>query len=237
MRAALIRSWKNLDLDKNTTECWTHKYRWECWPTTGCCSGRLSSFPQWARTQTGTRSEGHLRLGSRCPPGSRTGVSRGLHNSLCRSLREQESISGSKKGKMGKGKKKRIIIQPLSPCTSPCNTIYKGAGEEWASLVGWWRSGQASRATVGQCSQNHQFSQRQGSKHEKNDGLFTLIIDLKSNRAHTLIGLKVEPHLMGHADNQVRYKAASQPVGFRRHKRVCKKKSAKNYDQTLFHFK
>lgn len=48
----------------------------------------------------------------------------------------------------------------------------------------------------------------------------TLIVDLKANWAHTLIRLKMKPHLMGHADNQVWYKAPSQPVGHRTQKDI-----------------
>lgn len=35
----------------------------------------------------------------------------------------------------------------------------------------------------------------------------TFVVDLKSYRSHTLIRLQVEPHLMGHADYQIRNKA------------------------------
>lgn len=42
--------------------------------------------------------------------------------------------------------------------------------------------------------------------------LCTFIVDLKANRAHTLIRLEMKPHLMGHADNQVWDKAPSQPA-------------------------
>ena len=38
----------------------------------------------------------------------------------------------------------------------------------------------------------------------------TFIVDLKADRAHTLIRLEVQPHLMGYADYKVRYKAACQ---------------------------
>lgn len=42
------------------------------------------------------------------------------------------------------------------------------------------------------------------------DSVCTFIVDLEADRAHALIRLKVEPHLMGHADNKVRHEAACQ---------------------------
>lgn len=36
----------------------------------------------------------------------------------------------------------------------------------------------------------------------------TFIVDLKANRAHTFIRLQMQPHLMGHADDEVRDEAA-----------------------------
>lgn len=41
----------------------------------------------------------------------------------------------------------------------------------------------------------------------------TFVVDLKSYRSHTLIWLQVKPHLMGHADYQIRNKATGQAGG------------------------
>lgn len=41
----------------------------------------------------------------------------------------------------------------------------------------------------------------------------TFVVDLKSDRSHTLIWLQVKPHLMGHADYQIRNKATGQAGG------------------------
>lgn len=50
----------------------------------------------------------------------------------------------------------------------------------------------------------------------------TLVVDLKANGAHALVRLKVEPHLVGHADNQVWHKAPRQPAGHRRQTDIAK---------------
>ena len=55
--------------------------------------------------------------------------------------------------------------------------------------------------------QRHEYRQR-----EMISALCTFIVDLETDRAHTLIRLEMEPHLMGHADNQVWDKAPSQPA-------------------------
>lgn len=49
---------------------------------------------------------------------------------------------------------------------------------------------------------------------EDSISLRTFIVDLKANWAHTLIRLKVKPHLMRHADNQVWDKTSSQPADY-----------------------
>lgn len=42
--------------------------------------------------------------------------------------------------------------------------------------------------------------------------LRTFVVDLKADRAHTLIRLEMKPHLMGHAHNQVWDKTPCQPA-------------------------
>lgn len=40
---------------------------------------------------------------------------------------------------------------------------------------------------------------------------FTFVVNLETNGANAFIRLKMKPHLIGHADNEVRNKAARQP--------------------------
>lgn len=40
----------------------------------------------------------------------------------------------------------------------------------------------------------------------------TFVVDFEADGADALVRLQMEPHLMGHADNQIRHEAASQPA-------------------------
>lgn len=159
--------------------CWTHICRLGYWPTTGCCSGRWSSFPQWAQTQTGTQSAEHLHLESHYPLGSRTGVCQGHHNSLCQFLWKWEAGVEVRSGG-GEREKKRIkSSQVLQATFFPLfNIIYKGPGEEFVSQVGLWREfmkgtevrqdRQTNRRTERQTGEwNHQFPEWDRSRHKR----------------------------------------------------------------------
>lgn len=213
----------------------THICRLGYWPTTGCCSGRLSSFPQWAQTQTGTQSAEHLHLESHYPLGSRTGVCPGHHNSLCQFLWKWEAGVEVRRGD-GEREKKRIKSSQVLQATFPPSLILSikvQVRSLWAKLGCGeilWREqkwGKTGRPTDGQKGRQENeiisFLNETGpdinTKVVGDDiSLCTLIVDLKANWAHTLIRLKMKPHLMGHADNQVWYKAPSQPVGHRTQK-------------------
>lgn len=49
--------------------------------------------------------------------------------------------------------------------------------------------------------------------------MLTLVVDFEADGADALVRLQMEPHLVGHADNQVRNEAAGQTAGVHKYKR------------------
>lgn len=49
--------------------------------------------------------------------------------------------------------------------------------------------------------------------------MLTLVVDFEADGADTLVRLQMEPHLVGHADNQVRNEAAGQTAGVHKYKK------------------
>lgn len=132
-------------------EAGTYKYRWGCWRTTDCYSGRKWFFHRWAQIRTDIRSVVHRHWRNPLPLGSRTKGYQGHRSSPCQFLfffKKQWCIN----------------VWVNGECFF-----------QW----GWW---------WGQ----------------------TFVVDFEANGADALIRLQMEPHLMGHADNQVRHEAASQ---------------------------
>lgn len=64
----------------------TYKYRWGCWLTTDCYSGRKWFFHRWAQIRTDIQSVARHRWRNPLPRGSRTKGCQGHRSSPCQFL-------------------------------------------------------------------------------------------------------------------------------------------------------